>query len=465
MRLGLVDGLVVEDDAPIGADISLSSRDLSAAAGYSAPIATSGGELSGQLRITGTVGDPQYVGSLEVKKGALRLAGTRETYRNVSARLILDQDAVELPSLSGDVGKNGRFSGSGAARLHKFRLHSYQVALNLSDYTFSSMRDFESTQDGNLHIESQPGTDERPIPLITGKLNVKQAVITKSIGRDEGPPSTIGLPTESPAWMCDIDIEAPNNVWVRNPDLNMELGGNIILKRDQQGLYFRGDLSVLRGSYTLYNNKFRITDGRIDFSTATTLRPDIHLNAYTPHRVAGQAEHQIFLDLDWPSDKKEPTIALSYDAPGYSETDLWKMLGGQVVTGDPSLGSGGAFDAATGTAQNLASNYLERILNAQMRDVTVDLESRPLTGANSAGSGQRELTIAVGRYLSEDLYLNYRQGLTVTSAREVDVEYRISNLFLLRSEIIKHQGPKGIAGTSRRTTDEINFDIKFRIEY
>jgi hypothetical protein len=75
------------------------------------------------------------------------------------------------------------------------------------------------------------------------------------------------------------------------------------------------------------------------------------------------------------------------------------------------------------------------------------------------------LTIAVGRYMSEDLYLKYQQGLSVTSAREVDIEYRISNLFLLRSQIIKHQAPRGISGSSRRTTDEINFDLKFRIEY
>jgi hypothetical protein len=141
------------------------------------------------------------------------------------------------------------------------------------------------------------------------------------------------------------------------------------------------------------------------------------------------------------------------------------MLGGQVVTGDASPGSAGAFGTATGTAQNLASGYLERILNAQMRDVTVEVESRPMSGTPDGRNGERELTIAVGRYLSEDLYLKYQQGLSVTSAREVDIEYRISNLFLLRSEIIKHQGPRGIPGSSRRTTDEINFDLKFRIEY
>lgn len=464
MRLGLHDGLAIDDTSMIDVDIAVTSKDLSALARYFKPIATAGGQLDGSIHIGGRLAEPSYQGSVELTKGTLRLSGTEEVYRNIAAQLRINGDAVQLVSVAGNVEK-GKFTGSGSARIQDFRLRNYNARLDLTDYRFSSIRDFESTQSGTLEIQSQPGAGDRPIPLITGKIDVKQAVITQAIGREDGPPSTIGLPTESPGWMCDIDIAAPNNVWLRNPDLNMELGGNLIMRRDTLGLYFRGDLSVLRGSYSLYNNKFRITDGRINFSTASNLRPDISINAYTPHRVAGQEEHQIFLSLTWPSDKKEPTIALSYDSPGYSETDLWKMLGGQVVTGEGSLSSGGAFGAATGTATNLASNYLERILNAQMRDVTVDVESRPLGPTGSTGAGDRELTIAVGRYLSEDLYLNYRQGLTVTSAREVDIEYRISNMLLLRSEIIKYQGPKGIPGKASQTADEINFDIKFRFEY
>ncbi len=464
MDLNLVEGLALGDDRPIEIDITVSSSDLSAVAGYFKPIASSGGKLSGQVRIGGTPADIEYSGSIKLKDGVLKLMGLPEVYSNAAADVQLAGHEIQLRSLSGEVGKKGRFSGSGTAQIDRFRLGSYDLSLNLTDYTLQAIRDFEATLGGRVRIQSVPG-DDGPIPMITGQVEAKQAVITKPIAGEEGPPSTVSLPTESPSWMCNIDIEAPNNAWVRNTDLNMELGGDVIIKRDTKGLYFRGDLSVLRGSYTLYNNKFRITDGRIDFSTATTLRPDISLSAYTPHRVAGQQERRIFLDLTWPSDKEEPTIALSYDAPGYSETDLWKMLGGQVVTGDGSPASAGAFGAATGTAQNLASNYLERILNAQMRDVTVEVESRPLSGTQDGRNGDRELTIAVGRYLSEDLYLKYQQGLSAGGAREVEIEYRISNLFLLRSEIIKHHGPKGISGSSRRTTDEINFDLKFRIEY
>jgi hypothetical protein len=103
------------------------------------------------------------------------------------------------------------------------------------------------------------------------------------------------------------------------------------------------------------------------------------------------------------------------------------------------------------------------MLNAQMHDMTIDVETRPLDDNGGVGSGQA-LSVALGRYLSPDLYLKYRQGLSYTTEREVEVEYRVSNIVLLRSEILRHSA--GLSGSSRRqTTDEINFDIKFRWEY
>jgi autotransporter translocation and assembly factor TamB len=300
------------------------------------------------------------------------------------------------------------------------------------------------------------------IPSVTGQLDVREAVVTRTLAAQEGPPSPWTVPTETPSWLCDLELHAPKNVWVRNPEVSVEMGGDVILKRDRQGVYLRGDLMVLRGSYTLYNNKFRITDGRFDFATATTLRPGIYLEAFTPHRRSGDIEHKIFLSLSWPADEEKPEITLSYSEPGYSEADIWAMLGGQVVAGS-AFGEEGAWNAGE-TAASLASNYLERILNAQMSDMTVAVESSPAGEGGRSGDEESTMTIAVGRYLSEDLYLNYRQGLRVTSARQIDIEYRLSNVLLLRSEIIQHS-QRGLQGKSRQTTDEINFDIKLRWEY
>jgi hypothetical protein len=300
----------------------------------------------------------------------------------------------------------------------------------------------------------------RLTPMMTGNLEVKQATITRPIGMDSGP-STLTLPSENPRWFCNIAIDAPKKIMFKNPGLNVELGGRVVLKRDKSGLFLRGELQALRGSYTLYNNKFTITDGIFDFSTSTAFRPEMNINAYTLYRRRSEEDHRIFLNLSWPKEEREPKVSLSYDQPGYSETDIWKMLGGTYV---PSGGEDGGSWDPTGTAQSIASTYFERILNAQMSDITVDVETGMTGSSGSSQDVEYQTTIAIGKYLSDDLYLRYRQGLSVTSEREVDIEYRIGHMIIFRSEYIKHS-QQLVQGSSRKSTDEINFDIKFRLEY
>ena len=463
MDLGADTGAKLREAENVHIDAQLISKDLSTVAPYFDEIATAGGELSSRLLIAGTAGDPTYQGSLTLRNGALRVAGMKENYREVEADVVLDQRLLKLTKLEGKADKKGNFNGQGELRFKGFRPDSYQLDVALNDMRIESIEDIVATASGDIKVESARRQDGRLIPHGTGELKVKEAWINKTFAAAEGPPTGPSRPTDNPEWTCSIDLDAPKNIWVKNPDLSMELGGRTVLVRDTRGLYFLGELEVLRGSYSLYNNKFRITQGRFDFSRGTTLRPEVFLEAYTPHRVPGQEERRIFLTLDWPTDKKEPELHLSYDVPGYSEPDLWRMLGGQVIAGEGAVTESGQWDAG-GTATNVAANYLERVLNTRMANMTIDIETRLADGSGGT-TADRELSIAVGRYLSEDLYLKYRQGLSFASDRQVDIEYRISNLVLLRSEIIQYSSRRGLAGKDRPTTDEINFDIKFRWEY
>ncbi|MCZ6767051.1 MAG: translocation/assembly module TamB domain-containing protein [bacterium] len=451
-RVGLGENRAV-GDTPLDFSADIQADDLSALKDYFSQVAAARGRFNGNLRITGTVDAPVFDGRMQLRECGFRLAGTEEVFRDVEADLTIRQNRIDLTRVAGAEGRKGSISGLGSAHIDGFSLKDYQVTLDMSDFSLSTIPDVELTQSGQLRISSVVGPDGRIVPSLTGAITVKQATISKSFGSQGGRPDDFTLPTESPSWLCNLEIEAPKNVWIRNPDFRMEVGGNIILMRDQQGLYFLGDLQVLRGSYSLYGNKFTITEGNFDFSTANKLRPQIHIGAYTRHQ-SGNTNNRIFVDLSWPADKPEPQIILSYSEPGYSEADLWRMLGGQVV-GDLTT---------VGTAQNIASNYLERILSTQMADMTVEVESRALGSDGTTGNLERELSIAVGKYLSEDLYFKYRQGLSSSPTSAINVEYRMSRLILLRSEIIRHSR-RGLQGKSRQSSDEINLDIKFRWEY
>jgi hypothetical protein len=314
------------------------------------------------------------------------------------------------------------------------------------DFWITVLPEFQGLMNGNLTVAAVESDDDRLIPNVTGKLTVVEATVGYSFETAGGRPTTVTLPTTSPGWTCSVDLDAVKNVWVRNPEMNIELGGELILKRDNEGLYFRGDLNILRGSYFVYGNKFRIIDGSFNFSAAEVLRPEVYINAYTPHRIENGLERRIYLTLTWPHDQKEPTLQLSYDDPGYYETDIWRMLGGSDIAG------------------GLAANTLEQLLNQQMSGLTIDVDRRSTTRVGNAGDPEHELTIGVGKYLWEDIYLQYKQGLRWETEQEFEVEYRISNMILIRSQIIRHSGRRHF-GNIRQTSDEYNLDVKFRFEY
>jgi hypothetical protein len=224
-------------------------------------------------------------------------------------------------------------------------------------------------------------------------------------------------------------------VWVRNPDLNVEMATDgLVFLRDERGMYFRGDLNILRGSYKLYGNKFNITNGTMDFSASETLRPSMNIEAYTPHR-GGDEEHNIYLVLQWPYDKVEPHISLSYDEPGYSESDIWAMLGGNIFAG------------------GVATNTLERAINEQfLSDFTVDVEQRTSSDPTTNAADQ-ETVIGVGKYMWEDIYFQYRRGLSIGGEQEVNLEYRLGKKLLLRSQYI-YNSRRTSGALSGKYTDE-----------
>ena len=117
---------------------------------------------------------------------------------------------------------------------------------------------------------------------------------------------------------------------------------------------------------------------------------------------------------------------------GYSETDIWKMLGGGVVAAG---GGRTSWDAPRHRPES--RRQLPRA-GAQLPDGRDHdrARGRPRNGTTLAGTGDyRDTKIAIGKYLSQGLYVKYKQGLSIIVGAQIEVEYRISNLFLIRSEV------------------------------
>ena len=420
------------------------------------------GIISGNVEGAGTPGAPRLSGGLAMTHGELRVIGLEEEFKDIALRVDFIDDVVRLTSLSTHSGKQGSLIATGWARISNYKPSDYKVDLTMRDFWLRSIEDVEVRTDGNLSVRLKPWSDGRLIPHITGKLAVKEANITmdimKTTEQTGAQAAEFTRPTDTPNWVASVDLNADKNVWIRNPDLIVELEGDVILNRDERGLYFRGDMGILRGSYRIVNNKFEITDGTFDFSASETLRPSMQINAYTPHYSQSGESGNIYLALSWPYDQKEPRIKLSYDVPGYTEAEIWALLGGY---GDTQSVSAGVTNVGTG----VATNALERVINAQMTGgVNVNVGQRTIDYNDPTVKNKKVTTVGVSKYLWEDIFLEYQRDLGTASQQEVNVEYRLGRRFQLRSQLI-YNSRKQSGATVGKSTDEYNVDLKYRFEF
>ena len=83
---------------------------------------------------------------------------------------------------------------------------------------------------------------------------------------------------------------------------------------------------------------------------------------------------------------------------------------------------------------------------------TIDIETQE-AGLESLGSTR----IAVGKYLANNVYLRFSQGLSITE-RDFFLEYQISRRLLFNTEVRRR-----LRENAAQT--QFNVNLKFRLEY
>jgi len=146
----------------------------------------------------------------------------------------------------------------------------------------------------------------------------------------------------------------------------------------------------------------------------------------------------------------EPEISYTSES-GYSREGVERMLLGL----SPHASDDDA-ERLRNTSIAAGFNLVEREI-AQELEIVDTFEIDQIDRQAEDGSGGFDPLIGVGKYLGQDLYIKYAQGLNQND-RDLFIEYQISDHLLLQSEL-------------RRRLDEFqgedtyNLDLKYRIEY
>lgn len=355
---------------------------------------------------------------------------------------------VRNSSRSGDKAQRGLISGSGSIELIELGLFKYDLAFSGTDCDFSTdAYDIQGTADFHLTV-----TGSNP-PVVGGTVQIKRLDMKEPFESfSTGAAEDAEVLEDSTMWGIKLDISATNNIWIKNPEANMELGGDILVSEERGIFSTLGQLDVIRGDFYLFNLKFAINKGVMTFSDISNIDPDLNFEVSTRIMESSlgpdnkPVSNYSNFDLLITGTLTNPQIKTA-EGSGYSDQDILKILF------ESQLGGGLATTDARGNfAQRIIDNARDYLLINNPFERTGIIDEFDYNPHAQDQNGNASISIA--KYISPKLFLRYSQPLSFgATGQTIGFEY-------IFNDNLSFEGQQGT-----NKDEGVSFDIKFRYEY
>ncbi|MBD3291228.1 hypothetical protein GF337_20675, partial [candidate division KSB1 bacterium] len=417
------------------------------------------GRIAMDLKIHNTLNNLYPTGSISLNEGSLEVPAYGIQYNDMKLAIDVSRQQIKIDNF---VAKrdDGVLTLSGTADVDHNRpsqlIRAIDLELEADKFLVMSNDNYEAVIDGNLILtgsESSPkfdglvrilrsrfyipalteagGTQVREIKPLLVRASEDTTAEVQSVKTSLDTMETLSLMDNLTG---SARIEIPRNTWLRSPDMNVELSGELVLVKQGEQFELFGSINVRRGTYKLYGKRFQIEKGVFNFQGGREFNPQIDLIAEhvfrTPERekqtlklhVTGTAQSP---ELNFTLDDREITEgdALSYILFG---KNIERLTHGQKSDLDQQSG----FDAKN-TANNLVVGFIAGQLSQTLGE-TLELDMIDLKSEEN----WQYATFIVGKYLTNDLFLSYKRQFGETETNEIvpdeiTLEYEVTpRLFL-----------------------------------
>jgi hypothetical protein len=456
MVLDLLSEPVTPLDAPFYMQLEIPpGTDLEPMARATNAFVQSSGTGEAHVIVSGPLDHPFYQGSLKIRDAGFVLRDMEEIYYDASCEGVLQGDVLTVSNIRGREGLKGTFEGQGEVVFKGLELESFDIGLNVNRFLLASIPDLRAVVNSNdARISSvYVGPDSLLVPKFTGNFEVIKGRYTGRFEEKEGAIDPMAA-TVAPDWMADMKLHgAPRTAKIINREMELYLGGDLDLIRDEGGMFMRGALDVNSGRLIVFNNSFKVVRGRLDLSRELGFDPQIDLDATTSYRMSSQVSSNSIIEnigVHVGGTILKPEITFSSER-GYSREAIQRMLLGLEPFATPE----GDSERLANTSISAGFNVIEREIAREI-EIFDTFEINQIQRQRETGA-ELDPLIGVGKYIGNDFYLKFAQGIRQDD-RDILVEYQINDHLLLQSEV-------------RRRIDEnqggetYNLDLKYRFEY
>ncbi len=395
------------------------------------------GRFAADLALAGTSAEPAITGWLRIRDGAYENLRTGTVLNDITADIAPSQSRLVLSRLSATDGHKGTISAAGWLDVLPDKQFPFEITLALADMALLTT-DYLTGAAGGDVVLSGSATDM----LLTGRVETgpidarlperalpelaELAVTEINLpGAPAAPPAPPAPRTPMRPVRLDLAVALPKRVFVRGHGLDSEWEGELTVAGDSAAPVITGRLELVRGRFDFVDRHFKLTEGSISFAGATPPVPVLSVKAET---TTGGITAIITLS----GPVTEPAIAFSSVPALPSDEVLARVLFGRSVshlTPYQALRLARIADALARGGDGFA-------LLGRMRRI-MKIDRLELTEADGAEGGT---AVSAGKYLSDDLYIEVKKGVSDRSTT-VSVEKQVSRHLSVESDVGTHRGP------------------------
>jgi len=382
------------------------------------------GRSTFDVRISGDPPELSYDGSIEITSGLVN-PPILQPIEDISASLTLVNRLVSIDWFTGSLG-GGRapgdtnVSGNGEVQLVNSipRRFVFNVSVDAADIRL---------QPGVRLIGSadlvHEGTFERSV--LSGTMQLAEAEYTK---RWEGEADLLALSGSGVVGVVhemartvilDIDVLAPGNIRIVNNMADVELNADLQVRGTLAEPVLLGSMTVLDGSMTLRDQRYRFQRGSIEFQNPLRTEPHFDIAVETSIR-----QYLVTVNVSGSPSRGDLQVNFA-SSPPLSDLQLIQLLtvgnapDNTVRTDDDTLGAVGAQATSFLTRQ-----YLSHVERGAQRVFGVDRFRVEPAVIN--GSGDPTARVTLGKQVTPDLWISWTTKLGTTEEQFVTLEYQLT---------------------------------------
>lgn len=358
-------------------------------------------------------------GSLDFSNGALSLADLGLRLSGGTGRIVLQGETVQIQQLSFQTGRGGTLGASGTVRLDPAEGAALDLAINTRRSLLVNRADLVATVSSDIKItgSTNAGLDvSGPITIDRAELAIGAAqlasfptVEVREINRpgvpNTPPPAASSATASAMPIRLNLEIRAPQAVFVRGRGLDAEVGGSFRVTGEASKPVVLGNLTLRRGDFTIGGRRLVFTRGNVALDNFDRIDPRLDFLANTNIEstniqlsITGTPRAPIIKVTSTPELPSDEALAwLLFGKPSSALSALELLQVAQTLaelSGKETPGSGLLGRLRTGLGLD------------QLR-------------VGSSGSSSSPVSIEAGRYVAPGVYVGAKQGASGNSSRGV----------------------------------------------